>query len=55
MLKECRKDSIQYKMAALDATGDILEQYGVDRFKDIVEIVDKFITVRFYFIEIYCH
>ncbi|XP_065070071.1 proteasome adapter and scaffold protein ECM29-like isoform X2 [Rhopilema esculentum] len=46
LLKECRKDTIQYKMAALDATGDILEQYEVDRFKDIVDIVDKFIMSK---------
>lgn len=39
VLKECKKESLVYKMAALRSAADILESTQVDRFQDITDIV----------------
>lgn len=39
VLKECRKESLVYKMAALRCAGDVLHSSQEDRFSDIAEIL----------------
>uniref|UniRef100_A0A3Q3WNZ9 Uncharacterized protein n=1 Tax=Mola mola TaxID=94237 RepID=A0A3Q3WNZ9_MOLML len=39
VLKECRKESLVYRMAALRCTGDILHSSQEDRFSDMAEIL----------------
>lgn len=39
VLKECKKESLVYKMAALRSAADILESTQVDRFHEVAEIV----------------
>ena len=39
MLKECRKDSLVYKMAALRCAGDVLQSSQEDRFSEVAEIL----------------
>ncbi|XP_054635764.1 proteasome adapter and scaffold protein ECM29 isoform X2 [Dunckerocampus dactyliophorus] len=39
VLKECRKESVVYKMAALHCAGDILHSCQEDRFSDMTEIL----------------
>lgn len=39
VLKECKKESLVYKMAALHSAADILESTQMDRFKETTEIV----------------
>ena len=39
MLKECRKENIAYKMAALQHTATMLQSYDVDRMQDIADIL----------------
>ncbi|XP_056628052.1 proteasome adapter and scaffold protein ECM29 isoform X2 [Triplophysa dalaica] len=39
VLKECKKESLVYKMAALHSAADILESTQTDRFKETTEIV----------------
>ncbi|KAK7161946.1 hypothetical protein R3I94_004573 [Phoxinus phoxinus] len=39
VLKECKKESLVYKMAALRSAADILESTEVDRFQEITDIV----------------
>lgn len=39
VLKECKKESLVYKMAALHSAADILESTQVDRFQEITDIV----------------
>ncbi|KAA0722414.1 Proteasome-associated protein ECM29 -like protein [Triplophysa tibetana] len=39
VLKECKKESLVYKMAALRSAADILESTQTDRFKETTEIV----------------
>ncbi|KAM7008757.1 proteasome adapter and scaffold protein ECM29 [Tautogolabrus adspersus] len=39
VLKECRKESLVYKMAALRCTGDVLQSSQEDRFSDMTEII----------------
>ncbi|XP_045903275.1 proteasome adapter and scaffold protein ECM29 [Micropterus dolomieu] len=39
VLKECRKESLVYKMAALRCAGDVLHSSNEDRFSDVAEIL----------------
>ncbi|XP_020501213.2 proteasome adapter and scaffold protein ECM29 [Labrus bergylta] len=39
VLKECRKESLVYKMAALRCAGDVLQSSQEDRFSDMAEIL----------------
>jgi len=39
MLKECRKENIVYKTAALQCTANILHSYDIDCMKDIADIL----------------
>ncbi|XP_067297916.1 proteasome adapter and scaffold protein ECM29 [Pseudorasbora parva] len=39
VLKECKKENLVYKMAALRSAADILESTQVDRFQEITDIV----------------
>uniref|UniRef100_A0A8C5FEG7 Ecm29 proteasome adaptor and scaffold n=1 Tax=Gadus morhua TaxID=8049 RepID=A0A8C5FEG7_GADMO len=39
VLKECRKDSLVYKMAALRCAGDVLQSSQEDRFSEVAEIL----------------
>uniref|UniRef100_A0A8B9R8H4 Ecm29 proteasome adaptor and scaffold n=1 Tax=Astyanax mexicanus TaxID=7994 RepID=A0A8B9R8H4_ASTMX len=39
VLKECRKESVVYKVAALRCAADILEATGEDRFQELAEII----------------
>uniref|UniRef100_A0A8P4G7D9 Proteasome-associated protein ECM29 homolog n=1 Tax=Dicentrarchus labrax TaxID=13489 RepID=A0A8P4G7D9_DICLA len=39
VLKECRKESLVYKMAALRCVGDVLQSSQEDRFRDMAEIL----------------
>ncbi|KAF3852184.1 hypothetical protein F7725_005539 [Dissostichus mawsoni] len=39
VLKECRKESLVYKMAALRCAGDVLHSSEEDRFSDMAEII----------------
>lgn len=39
VLKECRKESLVYKMAALRCAGDVLHSSQEDHFSDIAEIL----------------
>ena len=45
MLKECKKDNLNYKMVALESVSSVLEAYQIDRFEAIVEIVTKYLKV----------
>ena len=37
--KECRKDNPTYKMAALKCFGEIVQEYSIDRFQEISELL----------------
>jgi len=39
LLKECRKEKLEYRIIALESTGTIFRELKLDRFKDIYEIV----------------
>ncbi|KAM9313856.1 proteasome adapter and scaffold protein ECM29 [Pholidichthys leucotaenia] len=39
VLKECRKESLVYKMAALRCAGDVLQSSQEDRFSDMAEVL----------------
>lgn len=39
VLKECRKESLVYKMAALRCAGDVLHSSQEDRFSQVAEIL----------------
>lgn len=39
VLKECKKENLVYKMAALRSAADILESTQTDRFQDITSVV----------------
>ncbi|XP_061591425.1 proteasome adapter and scaffold protein ECM29 [Cololabis saira] len=39
VLKECRKENLVYKTAALRCAGDVLSSTGEDRFSDVAEIL----------------
>lgn len=39
VLKECRKESLVYKMAAMRCAGDVLHSSQEDRFGDMAEIL----------------
>nr|XP_022915862.1 proteasome-associated protein ECM29 homolog isoform X1 [Onthophagus taurus] len=39
VLKECRKEDIEYKVNALSSLGDILSSLEIDRFEDVYNIV----------------
>ena len=39
VFKECRKDNPTYKMAALKCFGEIVQDYSIDRFKQISELL----------------
>ena len=43
-MKECRKEKLTYKMAALQCAGPILETHQVDRYKDVQDILDPLIA-----------
>merc|ERR1740123_350022 len=39
LLKECRKEKVDYKIIALESTGTVFQQMKVDKFKEMFEIV----------------
>ena len=39
VFKECRKDNPTYKMAALKCFGEIVQEYSIDRFQQISELL----------------
>jgi len=39
LLKECRKEKLEYRIIALESTGTIFSELKLDRFKDIYDIV----------------
>ena len=39
MLSQCKKKDLQYKMAAIEATGSVLHALKTDVFSDFYEIV----------------
>jgi len=39
VFKECRKDNPTYKMAALKCFGEIVQEYSIDRFQQIFELL----------------
>ena len=43
-MKESKKERLDYKLEALQCTGNILELYSVDRFSDIWQIVSPELT-----------
>ena len=45
MLKECRKENIQYKIMALNSVADVIEKYEIDRLENVIEIVNKYLKV----------
>lgn len=56
VLKECRKESLAYKMAALRCTGDVLHSSQEDRFSELAEILFPLIKkVQIYMLVLYCH
>lgn len=55
VLKECRKESLVYKMAALRCAGDALHSSQEDHFSDIAEILFPLIKkVQSYILICYC-
>ena len=46
LLKECQKERMSYKIAALDAIGVILNELEIDRFEDLFERFFQIIEVR---------
>ncbi|CAH1774881.1 unnamed protein product [Owenia fusiformis] len=44
LLKECKKENVVYKTAALKCTGEILEAYEIDRYGDILEILNPLLN-----------
>merc|ERR1719509_653959 len=40
LLKECRKEKLEYRVVALETTGTILSQLKLDHFKDLYDIVE---------------
>ena len=47
MLKECRKENIQYKIMALNSVADVIEKYEIDRLEKVIEIVNRYLKVSF--------
>ena len=43
MLRECRKEKVEYKVIALESTGRVLRELKVDRLKEIYEIVGVYL------------
>ena len=43
LLKECRKEKVEYKIIALESTGTVLNELKVDKFKEIYEIVEDYL------------
>ena len=39
LMKECNKENLKYKSAALNYTTDVLEAYSIDKYKDISDII----------------
>ena len=39
IFKECLKTNIKYKIAALDCFGQIVEDYSVDKFQDVADLL----------------
>jgi len=39
LMKECKKEKVEYRITALEATGTILQELKLDRFKDLYDIV----------------
>lgn len=39
VLKECKKENLPYKMAALRSTATVLEATGEDRFQEVTDIL----------------
>ena len=39
VFRECVKENLKYKMAALDCFGTVVEEYSADRFKDIADLL----------------
>ena len=39
LLKECRKEKVDYKIIALESTGTVFQQMKVDKFREMFEIV----------------
>lgn len=54
VLKECRKESLVYKMAALRCAGDVLHSTQEDRFGDMTEILFPLIKKVKHLLDIDC-
>merc|ERR1711915_362682 len=43
LLKECRKEKVEYKIIALESTGTVLQELEIDRFNEIYQIVGDYL------------
>merc|ERR1719347_1683935 len=43
LLKECRKEKVEYKIIALESTGTVLQELEIDRFSEIYQIVGDYL------------
>merc|ERR1711915_1045214 len=43
LLKECRKEKVEYKIIALESTGTVLQKLKIDRFSEIYQIVGDYL------------
>merc|ERR1719300_269731 len=43
LIKECKKEKLEYRIIALESTGLIFNKLKLDRFKDIYEIVAEYL------------
>ena len=39
LLRECRKEKLEYRVVALEAAGTVLSELGLDQFEELYEIV----------------
>ena len=43
LFKECRKESIDYKIVAITSTAEVVDSFDIDRFSQMKDIVDRYI------------
>lgn len=55
VLRECRKESLVYKLAALHAAGEILEATQTDRFAELSQIIFPIIKKVLYINQCHLH
>ncbi len=39
VIRECKKENMEYKVEGIRAVGPILETHGLDRFQDLTDIL----------------